>query len=114
MSNTSEPAVCCIIPYYGKWPEYFNFFLKSSQWNTNINFVIFTDLSLPSNCPANVHKVHLSFEDLKLLIEEKLTIDIELNNPYKLCDFKPAYGLIFQEWVKEYQYWGYGDIDVIF
>ena len=40
----------------------------------------------------------------------KLTI----NHSYKLCDFKPAYGLIFEDLIKKYDFWGFGDIDVIY
>jgi hypothetical protein len=34
--------------------------------------------------------------------------------PYKLCDYKPAYGLIYAQELKGYDYWGDCDLDVIF
>ncbi len=34
--------------------------------------------------------------------------------PYKLCDFRPAYGEIFQEYIKGYDFWGHCDNDQIF
>ena len=36
-----------------------------------------------------------------------------MTSPRKLCDFKPAYGYIFENKISDYQYWGYCDIDVI-
>ena len=41
-------------------------------------------------------------------------MDIEIKRPYKLCDFRPAYGLIFEEYLKNYDFWGHCDIDQIF
>jgi hypothetical protein len=63
--------------------------------------------------PHNVHFVHLSFEDTKKLIATKLGFSINLNYPYKLCDFRPAYGAIFSEYLKNYDYWGHCDLDVV-
>lgn len=37
-----------------------------------------------------------------------------MNSPYKLCDFKPAYGEIFQQEIKEYDFWGHCDCDLVF
>lgn len=33
--------------------------------------------------------------------------------PYKLCDYKPAYGYIFEEYLSSYKFWGHCDIDTI-
>ena len=33
---------------------------------------------------------------------------------YKLCDFKVAYGEIFSDWLREYDFWGYCDNDLVF
>lgn len=41
-------------------------------------------------------------------------MEIKLTNPYKLCDFKPAYGYIFEEEISKYDFWGFCDIDLIF
>ena len=35
---------------------------------------------------------------------------IFLKYPYKLCDFKPAYGYIFSDLIRDYEYWGHFDI----
>ena len=42
------------------------------------------------------------------------SFEISLNSPYKLCDFRPAYGDIFQEELQDYDFWGYCDTDLIF
>ena len=30
-----------------------------------------------------------------------------------MCDYKPAYGLIFEDYIKDYNFWGHCDIDTI-
>ena len=37
-----------------------------------------------------------------------------LSRGYKLVDLKPAYGELFQDYLKEFDYWGYTDLDVIY
>lgn len=37
-----------------------------------------------------------------------------LETPYKLCDYRPMYGLIFEDYLNGYQYWGHCDNDLIF
>lgn len=39
---------------------------------------------------------------------------IAVPQPYKLCDFRPAYGYIFAEYLTQYDFWGHCDNDVIF
>ena len=55
----------------------------------------------------------MSFSKLKELISSKLNLEITLDIPYKLCDFKPTYGYIFSEYLKKYQFWGHGDEDLV-
>ncbi|WP_367998934.1 DUF6625 family protein [Streptococcus sp. HSISS3] len=38
---------------------------------------------------------------------------MSLKTPYKLCDYKVAYGFIFEEELKGYDYWGFCDTDVL-
>lgn len=54
------------------------------------------------------------WEECKKLISERLEINFMASNPYKLCDIKPAYGVVFSDYVKDYDFYGFGDIDVIY
>lgn len=102
--------ICC---YFGQFPNYFDLFLNSCRKNKEIDWLIFTDCEKPSDCPDNVIFNHIHFEDLVSLIKQTLGDNIICHQPYKLCDYRPAYGLIFQQDIKEYTYWGFCDIDVI-
>lgn len=109
-------ALCC---YFGKWPNYFQFWLTSCSYNIGIDFYLVTDIdTTPYTIPSNVRFIKKSFSEVKLLIEEKFDIltgrgGVSLEKPYKLCDFKTAYGYIFEDLFRTYEYWGYFDIDTI-
>ena len=103
-----------IIPYFGKFKNYFPFFLDSCAHNYNYNWIIFTDNRDVYNYPPNVRKIQIDFDKFRQIIQRKFIFEISLETPYKLCDYKPAYGYVFEEMIKEYDYWGYCDCDLIF
>lgn len=103
-----------IVPYFGKLPNYFPFFLLSCKKNPTINWTIITDCTNEYNYPDNVCRVGMSFEELRNKVKKLFDFEIALNTPYKLCDFKPAYGYIFESYIEGYDYWGYGDIDLVY
>lgn len=55
----------------------------------------------------------MTFSELTALISSKFDFTISLERPYKLCDYKPAYGYIFENYIKDYYFWGHCDIDTI-
>lgn len=105
---------CFIIPYFGKLPNYFQQFLNSCKYNPDYNWLLFTDDNTKFDFPVNVQKVSMTFSQLKSLFQDKFDFPIELSKPYKLCDYKPAYGYIFQDYLNGYMFWGHCDIDLIF
>ena len=107
-------SINLIIPYFGEFPNYFPLFLKSCEFNKTIDWTIITDNRVNYEYPTNVHKIDMSFRELKIRIQSKVQFSISLEEPYKLCDFRPAYGFLFPEIVDGYDYWGYCDVDVIF
>jgi hypothetical protein len=106
--------ICVVIPYYGKWPEYMPLFLKSCSYNPSITFLFVTDLNPPVNYPVNVEFRFHEFSKIKSVLDDLLGFKTALTTSYKLCDVRPAYGLIFKDWIANYQFWGWGDIDLIF
>ena len=100
--------------YIGKFPWFFNFFLKSCEFNPTVDFFIFTDNVLDYEVPANVKMIYFTLNDFNALATSKLGFEINLDKPYKLCDFKPAYGFLFLEYLKDYDFWGITDIDVVY
>ena len=103
-----------VIPYFGKFPNYFDLFLKSCEKNPTIDWLIFSDISTPYNYPENVRRIHITFPELKEMFQSKFDFPIALENPYKLCDYKVMTGYLFSEYLQEYDYWGYSDVDMLF
>lgn len=111
----SENRICLIIPYFGKaWPKYLTLYLWGCQSNPLIDILIFSDIPLPLNTPANVHFFSMTLAEFSKRASKHLDLTINLESGYKLCDLKPAYGLIFDEYLKDYGFWGWGDIDLIY
>jgi len=105
-------ALCC---YFGQWPNYFQFWLKSCSYNTGIHFILVSDIPTEGyDVPENVQIFKKSFAEVQTLVAQKFPeITISLDRPYKLCDFKTAYGYIFADLFEGYDYWGFCDIDTI-
>lgn len=106
--------VCFVIPYFGSFKNYFQLFLNSCGENRDLcDWLILTDNRTGYDYPQNVKVVYTTFDDLKDVIQSKFDFELNLNKAYKLCDFKPAYGYIFEEYLKEYDFWGHCDTDLI-
>ncbi|GHV74752.1 hypothetical protein AGMMS49940_20540 [Spirochaetia bacterium] len=106
--------IIIIIPYFGKLLEYFPLWLKTAGFNTQFNWLLFLDDKTHYDFPENIQVEYTSFQAIKEHIISKFDFEISLETPYKLCDFKPAYGYIFNEYIKGYDFWGYGDIDLLY
>ena len=105
---------CLILAYFGKMPNYFPLFLKSCERNPEFDFLILTDDTNQYACPENVEVVYITFGEMKKKIQEKFDFEISLKNVYKLCDYRVCFGYVFEDILKEYEYWGYCDNDLIF
>lgn len=104
---------CFIVPYFGKLPNYFELFAKTCAFNVDYQWLIFTDDQEVYKVPNNVKIIHMKFSDLKKQIQNKFNFKICLEQPYKLCDYKPAYGYIFEEYLSNYKFWGHCDLDIL-
>ena len=109
-----DKKIIILICYYGQFPWYFPYFLQSCKFNTTIDFLIFSDIKHTFHLPSNVMIVNKSIGEVKKLADKKLGFKVNIDFPYKLCDFKPSYGLIFEDYTKGYAFWGQSDIDVIY
>jgi len=107
-------SIAIISCWYGPYPWYFPYFIHSCKFNPSIDFFIVTDNEMSVDLPANIKVIKKSLEEIKLIASARLGFEIQLECPYKLCDFKPAYGYLFPEIVDGYDFWGHGDIDLVY
>ena len=106
-------SIGLIIPYFGKKPEFYDAWEVSALSNSTINFFIFTDIE-DIIAKQNICVIKCSFEECKNMIQKIIDFKICLDSPYKLCDYRPTFGLVFDKYIKNYDFWGYCDLDLIF
>lgn len=101
--------------WYGPFPWYFPYYIHSCVFNPSVDFIIVTDNIQPIPSKAeNIKIIHKTLAEFKATASEKLGFVVSIDYPYKLCDFKPAYGFIFPEIIAGYDFWGIGDIDLVY
>ncbi|OKZ87666.1 DUF6625 family protein [Clostridium sp. 29_15] len=105
--------IIIIIPYFGEFPNYFDLWMKSVKYNSDIDFLLITDNDITDK-PNNIKIINISFEECVNRIQKNYKFKIKIPTPYRLSTFKPAYGDIFQDEIRGYDFWGWCDIDLIF
>ncbi len=106
--------IALISPYFGKFPEWMPLYLYSCSRQKNIDFIFYTDCEIPAKTYSNTIFHEISFGDYCNLVSERLNIPFHPDNAYKLCDLKPFYGAVHAEELKGYEWWGYGDLDLVY
>ncbi len=108
-------SILIINVYFGKLPWYFELYLFTCSYNKDVDFIILTDQDLISyRLPENVNSLFYQIDDFKSDIYRSLGFEIPDIIGLKLCDYRPAFGLIFDWFIKPYDFWGYSDIDVVY
>lgn len=107
--------IALIVAYYGEYPSYFQNWLGCAKHNQGIDFYVITDSSTEKyDIPHNVKIIRWSFKRLREKFQNQFPFKIWLKTPYKLCDYKLAYGKLLEEYLTDYDWWGYIDMDIIF
>ena len=105
---------CFIIPYFGKLPETFPVYLRTCAENPDYDWLIVTDDRAAYDYPENVHVSYTSFDAFVERVQSHFDFPIALKRPYKICDFRAAFGEIFAEELQGYRFWGHCDLDQYF
>jgi len=108
-------SIVLMVSWYGPYPWYFPYFIHTIGFNHSVDFIIVTDNTeeIP-NKPDNLKIVYRTIDQLKEDFSRKLGFGVSIDSPYKLCDFKPAYGFLFQDLIQGYDFWGHIDLDIVF
>lgn len=111
----TDNKIVIICAYFGRLPATFRAWLRSCKANENFSWLLVTDDEevLNYEIPANLRIIRESFEQFRKRVSSRFDFSISLNEPYKICDFKAAFGLIFEEEISGYLYWGHCDLDVV-
>lgn len=105
-------SIALILPYFGKLPPYFGLFLKGLE-GKHLDVLFFSDIEVGAH-PENFKVIKMTFDEFRRLAGERLGVPVTMNGPKRLCDFRPMYGLILEDFLGEYEYIGWGDCDAVY
>lgn len=111
--NTGRFKKCIILVYFGNTPNYFQIFLRSCLLNSDFDFHFFGDV-FSDKQDNNLFFHRFSFPAFKQRLRDLLGFEPSLETPYKICDFRPLFGLIFGEYISAYDFWAFCDCDLVF
>lgn len=105
--------IAVIIVFFGEWPKWIQHFLHTCNLRTELRFIVFSDNKLPVEL-NNITRYEFTISKLANLASEKLGFRVSFEKAYKLCEFKPLYGKILEDYLAEYDFWAYSDIDLFY
>ena len=106
--------IAILIPYFGEWPQWMDFFIESCRANRTIDWILIGDSAPPANKAPNVRYVTTKFDQYRELLSERLKTKVRADDPYKLCDIRPALPFVHADLLRGYDFAGFGDLDVIY
>jgi len=106
--------IVMLMPHFGTWPEWINIYLETCKHNPSIDWLFFTDCGRPENSAENVTFIEMAHDEFHRLAARRLGIALPLHPIRKLCDFRPMFGVIFDEHIRDHDYYGFGDVDVVY
>ena len=106
--------ICIVNVWFGKsFPTLFPLWLKTVAKNPDVDFVMFGDLKPQGELPRNFSHRFMTLDELEVLARTRLNEpSLVIPTPYKVCDYKPMFGELFQEYLREYDFWGHCDLDM--
>lgn len=114
MSSQKVPRIIILMPYFGKWPYWIELFIESCKKNSTIDWYFMSDCGRLDSFTGNIQYQEMSFLEYKNLVSSRLSIQFNPESAYKLCDIRPAFGFIHDELIKGYDFWGFGDLDLVY
>jgi|UniRef100_A0A6C0CZB6 glycosyltransferase involved in cell wall biosynthesis len=124
-----KPKIYLFLPYFGKFPNYFQLYLDSLEVNIGLLVVfIITDIDLTHyKLPLNAIPIFMTLDTLRERLSKMLgEVYEKVINPnnlvqkvYKLVDFKITYPIIFNDLILSHKltdqdFVGWGDCDLIY
>ena len=107
--------ICIVAIYFGPLPAHFSLWLDSCSKNANFDWLLLHDReNLTAILPTNVHPIKTDLHSIKVALETGLELKLSLENPYKICDYRPAFWVLLQHFGIESEYWGHCDFDMVF
>jgi hypothetical protein len=77
---------------------------------------LFADADAPAKgkLPPNVSIAPMTLAEFNELYCSRLPGRVPIGNPYKICDLRPSFGILFREYIGNSPFFGWGDVDVVY
>ena len=112
-AGTPRPRVAVVNTFFGSPPPWLPAFFRSCQTNADVQWLIYTDFDAPAPPNVSIRRTDLREFNARASAVLGTTITIDSARVRKICDFKPLYGLMFADDLREFDWWAYSDLDVI-
>lgn len=110
----SAPSLCLVAFHFGPWPPWLRVFVETCRWNPSVGWLLVTDQPEPPDLPPNVRPLRTTVAAVNDRAARVLGLPARFTTPYKLCDLRPAFGLVFADELAGYAFWGVTDLDVVY
>lgn len=105
--------IAIIVCYFGNLPPWMDIHLETCKNNPTITWLLFSDAQPPQNDCGNVIFHRFSLPELNRLASRQLGLKIA-KDIYTLHDLYPMYGHIFSEQLRDFDFWGHGQLDTFY
>lgn len=113
--SPSPQRIGLVNAFFGPPPFWMPAFIHSCRWNPTVDWLLFTNMPRPDDCPDNVHVFPMDLDEFNRRAAATLDMDIRVDPsfPYKICDLKPTFGEVFRDELADFDFWGHCDIDLV-
>jgi hypothetical protein len=108
----TRPSIAFVITYFGRAPMWLPAFLLSCARNPDVDWLLYTDIDTGPRVPANVIVRPTTVAELNERCTQALDTRIEIRSR-NICDLKSAYGIIFEDDLRPYEFWAHTDLDIV-
>jgi hypothetical protein len=100
--------------WFGNLPDYFEYHYETCL-NQRIDFFFFTDQDVdPKYNSENFKFIKISMQEIEDRLLRSTSKDLKITSSYKLCEIKPTYADLFNDYLSNYEFVGWYDIDTLF
>lgn len=107
-----ENKIILIQLWLGKIPDYFWYHYETTK-NLNVDFLVFTDSGLVVDSP-NYKVIPITKDEVERKLSSMLNYEYKIINSSKVSDLKSCLGELFEEYITNYDFFGFYDIDTLF
>jgi len=111
--STGRGKALLILPFSGPFGPWLPLYLHSLANQHTLDLLLLSD-TVPPELPSNVRHVPMTFDDIRERANARLKTPVRLHRGRNICDLRPAFGLVFEEFTQGYEYWAFGDEDVLY